>query len=494
MALTLLQIFLTVAACFGLWLFWSFQAGRDRRLSLIIGGGFVVRALGAQALFWISWLRLPIARSLQLGNGFWFFAVDGPYYFFFASNMVRGGPTYVYPSRVFVQVLAAFVAAFGSVPSVAILLNCAVYLATCAIIMRFAEIHAGTPRLVILAAVAFGPGTILWSLQPLKDTLFLFLIAAMAGVFFWWQKLWQEERSGRRPWRLAICALAMIEVAYALVGLRWYFGLIVWLASSVFFILVGLAARPRMSALLAGAGLFLLLTVSVRVGARDELPARLIDPHMIVYARHGFEHTPGATSIAPGSVLAPPATASRSPSVPVLPPRAQGGGAKIQPRAPQATQAPQATKSTQAPLAPQTPRKFRRRGPSEGQEKGLRIVASQVIAGFAAMFLPRTIAQALGLVHIGGGRGFWSFVEIDTLAFDFVVLFAIIYGARSVRRGKARITPLFVLLVLVFMMTAAPMIYTVSNFGTLFRLRQMLYLIAAIAPVTLAPRAPVPRA
>jgi hypothetical protein len=32
------------------------------------------------------------------------------------------------------------------------------------------------------------------------------------------------------------------------------------------------------------------------------------------------------------------------------------------------------------------------------------------------------------------------------------------------------------------------MMYTVSNFGTLFRLRQMVYLIAAILPLTLAPR------
>ena len=41
---------------------------------------------------------------------------------------------------------------------------------------------------------------------------------------------------------------------------------------------------------------------------------------------------------------------------------------------------------------------------------------------------------------------------------------------------------------LVFVMLAGPMIYAVTNFGTLFRLRQMLYVIAAILPVTLAER------
>ena len=35
-------------------------------------------------------------------------------------------------------------------------------------------------------------------------------------------------------------------------------------------------------------------------------------------------------------------------------------------------------------------------------------------------------------------------------------------------------------------MTAGPLLYVVNNFGTLFRLRQMLYLLAAILPVTRA--------
>jgi hypothetical protein len=46
-------------------------------------------------------------------------------------------------------------------------------------------------------------------------------------------------------------------------------------------------------------------------------------------------------------------------------------------------------------------------------------------------------------------------------------------------------TPLFVMLVLVLGITGGLMIYTVNNFGTLFRLRQMLYVLAAVIPVTL---------
>src|ERR1041385_1146655 len=53
---------------------------RHGRASLIIAAGFLLRAFAGQALFWISYLRLPIARPLQLGDGLWFFAVDGAFY------------------------------------------------------------------------------------------------------------------------------------------------------------------------------------------------------------------------------------------------------------------------------------------------------------------------------------------------------------------------------------------------------------------------------
>jgi hypothetical protein len=112
-------------------------------------------------------------------------------------------------------------------------------------------------------------------------------------------------------------------------------------------------------------------------------------------------------------------------------------------------------------------------------------LATTLVTGSSAMFLPRMLGQALGVIRIGGGRGFWFFVEIDTLAFDAVLLFAAIYCARTLRSG-ARVTPLFVFVLLMLVMTAAPMVYAVSNFGTLFRLRQMVYLLIALLPLTLA--------
>src|SRR5439155_21781861 len=88
MALALLQLVLTAAACFALWRLWRRVAGRGRA-SVIIAAGFIVRASLAQALFWISWLGLPIGRSFQLGYGFWFFDLEGPVLFDYSITLAN---------------------------------------------------------------------------------------------------------------------------------------------------------------------------------------------------------------------------------------------------------------------------------------------------------------------------------------------------------------------------------------------------------------------
>jgi hypothetical protein len=372
----------------------------------------VARAVAGEALFWISYLRLPVARPLQLGGGLWFFALDGAGYMRYAEWFARRGPIATltidsrYPSRAFVQLLTAFVAAFGDVASVALLLNCAAYLATCALIVRLRPRVDGAV-LFALAAIAFGPAALVWSLQPLKDTFFQLLVAALIVVCARWR-----ERPGVAP------AAAMVALAFLLSSIRWYFGVITWIALAPFF---ALTSRRRW---LAAAALFLVISQAVRFGGGGDMHPfvrRVLDPRssvgamqrpadatqVIAKARHGFERTPGATTIA----------------------------------------AP-------APL----------------------------VGGAAATFLP----HFLGLVRIGGGRGLWLFADLDTLVFDAVLVFAIVYCVRA----RRRVTPLFAFVLLVLIATAVPMIYTVNNFGTLFRLRTMLYFLAAVLPVTLAPDSP----
>jgi len=424
--IVLLHIALTAAACWGVWRLWLRWFGdADRRVSLIVAGGFVLRALAAQALFWISYLRLPIGRSLQLGDGFWFFALDGQWYLGFANGLVHRGVNAVlfsasiYPSHIFVQLLAAAVAAFGGVASVAILLNCTAYLATCAIVIRLRPRAPRNVTLIALAAVAFGPGTILWSLQPLKDTVFQLLIAAATAAFACWQEVW---RGDVRIARVIATAMAMLVLTFALAGIRWYFAVILWAASFVFFLLVAFSARRKAWALVAGAILFVLLAQTARFGGASDVPKPVL---RILDARPAVSETTRYVSRRRGKF------------------EAQPGATTIVPAAP--------------------------------------TVGSRMISGLAAAFVPRAIAQSLGLVRIGGGRSFWLFAELDTLAFDFALLFAIVHAARR----RAHLTPLFVLLVIIFVTMGVPLCYTVNNFGTLIRLRQMLYFLAAMLPLTL---------
>ena len=414
----------------------------------IVGLGFLLRAFLGQALFWISYLKLPVGRSMQIGDGLWFFAADGWWYMGYTHELVRAGPAAIvflparYPSHLFVQILSAFMATFGDVASVALFMNCAAYLATCAIVVRL-QPRVNGAVLFAVTALAFGPGTILWSLQPLKDTLFELLIAAFVFVCARWQ-----ERP--RIW----LAAAMAALGFALSGIRWYFGAIAWAACGLFLLITALRAPRRGWALLAGAAIFAIMSQAVRIGGGPDVlepVRRLLDPReavaspwrptqvteAIAKARKGFEQTSGATTIAPGPLLAP---AHPAPAVAPAPP-------------------------VPRPVSPV---------PS---------VASRMVSGAAVTFLPRVLGQALGLVRVGGGRGLWIFAELDTIAFDAVLLFAIVYIVRS----RRRVTPLFVLVLLILIVTAGPMVYTVVNFGTLFRLREMLYFLAAILPVTLAP-------
>lgn len=500
MTVTILRGALTIAACFGLWRVWRSIARVDPRVAWIVGGGFLLRALGGQALFWISLLRLPVGRSLQLGDGFWFFAIDGPWYLANAYALAQKGPAAVlfadatYASHTFVQILAPCLAAFGPVASVAILVNCAAFLATCIVIVRLGtrEGRAGLPCLAALAAVAFGPGTILWSLQLLKDTIFLLCIALIAGACRRWEDLWRATPSPDTRRRLAGCALAMCALLFALAGMRWYAAAFVWGAFGVVFVPVFVfvpadaTRRRRAAALAASAALFVVLGHMVRLGGADDIPrpvARVLDlraaasvvswpskaVRYLTEIRGGFDTTPGATTIAAGPTLAPR---------PVEPPPSAARERK-----------PAGAASAPAPSPPPSPEPGPRINMAEGRlvEAAPPVsTARRIAAGLASTFLPRAVGEALGLVNVGGGRGLWLFVELDTLAFDVVLLVAAVHAMKAIR--ARRVTPTFVLLVLVFAMTAAPMVYAVTNFGTLFRLREMLYFIAAIAPLTLAAR------
>ncbi len=593
MTIAILQIFLTTAACYGLWRFWRALDGRGTT-SLIIAAGLVVRALGSQLLFWISWLRLPIARSLQLGDGFWFFAVDGQWYLDYARDLLAHGPKAIafitanYASRIFTQWFTVFAGAFGVVASTSILFNCFLYLATCGLILRLTarDVRA---RNFALAAIAFGPATILWSLQLLKDTFFAFLFVAMVAICSEWQRLWGGDVL-RRALAIAACAVAMWYAVYAIAGTRWYAGALVAAVSFLFLGLVANLPRPRLAGSLIAVLLFLTLGQAFLLGGDFDVPLSVraaLDVRTMFHpqtqaetaklvltdARRGFETTPGNTQIAPGRALleskepVEPETPSELPvvekrismgllapaekKVAVTPPPPPPMIASVMsapapipvptpPPAPAPAPAPvPVTTATIAPVvtatiapvvtetiapvvkhhasvsvpkkkkaapiavvvppepAPQiqpapTPAPAPLPAPAPVSPVVEQSLVSKIATGASAMFIPRVIAQPAGLVRIGGGRGFWLFADFDTLVFDFVVFFALAFCLRSIVRRERRVTPLFVLVLLLFAGLSGPMIYAVTNFGTLFRLREMVYILAAMLPLTLDLRTPEP--
>jgi hypothetical protein len=103
----------------------------------------------------------------------------------------------------------------------------------------------------------------------------------------------------------------------------------------------------------------------------------------------------------------------------------------------------------------------------------------RLIAGFSALLLPRSVAARLGLVSIGGGRGLFWFVELDSVLTDLMLLLTMILLAAGIRRGAWRDPLLWYLIVVSIAITTA-LAYVVSNFGTLFRHREMMVATATL--------------
>ncbi len=563
-----IQVFLTFGAGWLLWMIWRRLAAWSARAGLLIGIGLVARAFMAQAMFWISYLHLPIARPLQDGEGFWNLAIDGHLYFVMSQGLLTQGWKAVVlvdktlPSPAFLQVLAVFILLFGGAAAVGAFLNLFAYLGACAAILRLGRTEDGLIRpsaLVAAGALSFAPAVILWSAQPLKDPFFIFAVAAFVAASAMWQDAWIGLRQPLA--RFVVPLLLMAVVLYSVVGVRWYFGLILWFASAPFFVIAAWRSDRRLAAGVCNAAVFVALSQVILFAGRPYVPpqvARLLGARTIttteplttalLRTRAGFDASHGNSMIQEGSTLrridpseggAGPAAmpgdgdsdskpvtespgASQAPSltheaIAREPPRtvrtaaAGGPGAgknsAIPPPAPTVatskSPAPAPTAATSkspapAPVVVARPagtvaKRRASRSPASGVPGMPRSTVARIVAGVAAVVLPHMIGEWLGLIHIGGGRGLWAIVEIDTLVFDFLLIAAAYYVFRGLSRGVLRNGSFW----LVAVMTPTIMLllcFTISNFGTLFRHRAMilmgLCLLIAVAGATTNPRQP----
>lgn len=429
---------------------WRATVQHSHGLALILGGGILVRAVLGQILFWISWLELPFARSLQMERGFWYFGSDGWLYFVQATAAASGGIDGIvslnanYPSVFFMQVFALFIWLFGAIPSVGLLLNIVTLLATAFLIVTWARAHGIGFRgvAVPIAVLCFMPSTILWAVQPMKEGLFTFLIVLFAFTLDLWIRSWRAESPSRRAILVIGGTVLMSATIYAISAIRWYYGLIALAAAALpLASVVFVRKRPLEIAtrIIAAVVTLLLMAPMVVRGSgpylhpsiRNALASRRCCGafgEALRMSRHTIDANVNVGSrIAMGDALR-----------------------KIEDEA-----------SAPVPL-PQT-------------------ATGRLVAGTAALFLPRFVGSSLGIVSMGGGRGFWWFAEVDTLIFDVIVLFAL----ASLWSGRPRPwrDPYFWYLFFATLGIIFAVAYTIGNFGTLFRHRGMILTTLVLWPL-----------
>ena len=423
----------------------------------IAGAGLILRAVAAQMLFWASYLRLPIARRLQDGDGFWQFAIDSHIYFG-DSLMVLGKGWHgvilvdrTLPSPAFLQVLAVCLLLFGAVVSVGAFLNLFAYLACCEAVLRLGRLDGPSrlPTLIALAALSFSPSLVLWSTQPLKDAFFLAVVALFVLACAQWRKGWLAGDARWLP--LASSLVLHLVTLYAIVGIRWYFGILMCLVSFPFLLITVVASRRRVASGIVNALVFLLmLQVVVFIGG-PYLPAPVTrflkgsgapreTAHDLVSvvetSRRGFDATGGKSQIQEGEMLA---SVDRT----------------IKPEGEPETKTATGLQPQPAGMSP-------------------RSTIGRIAVGMVAVVVPRFISESLGIIHVGGG-GLWPVVEADTLLFDMLLLIVIVNVVSAAPAGGLR-NPSFWLVALMTCGIAILLMYTISNFGTLFRHRSMILL------------------
>lgn len=430
---------------------------QDRTAGVIVAVGLLTRAVAGLALFWISYLHLPVASSLQIGDGLWFFALDGSYYLSVAVNLSEKGFWAILSapregaSVSYVQVLSTFLLLFGRSAAVGVLLNLFSYVLTCRVIVWWGRQHASArrPALFALVALSLFPSALLWSLQPLKDTFFDFLVVAFIGAAVAWSQFWAGGLRSR--WQPVVALTIMSVALYAIAGVRWYFAFAAFIAAVACFLLVAVQAASRKAVALAvsavalfllsrafllGAGLYVPSYVRAIMSPTRADAATLASPtpfvDSMVTARQGFVSAGGATSFVPLQTI-PMGTTGADP-----------------------------------------------KDASHGH-----MSLSQWLPGTVATFVPTSIQRLAGHGVVTGGRGLLWFADIDTVLFDVVLVVGLVWSALAWRRSLLS-NSVYILVVLLSVFIAVPMIYTVTNFGTLFRLRGMVLVMVALLPLAAA--------
>src|SRR4051794_33769808 len=64
----LTRLVLLLFSGYALYRLWRDHRSAHRWINIVIAAGFLARAVAGQLMFWISYARLPVARTLQMGD------------------------------------------------------------------------------------------------------------------------------------------------------------------------------------------------------------------------------------------------------------------------------------------------------------------------------------------------------------------------------------------------------------------------------------------
>jgi len=224
-----------------LWWLAGWTTRRDPRLRQVVLASYAMRLLVALVLYAASYWRWPLFSSLQLGKGFWLFALDSRAYHFFAGGAANSWINGIELPRVeigyeYIAFVAGWYALLGAHPLYPIVVNCWLGAATGLLAYLIGRKWLGArPALIGAALVSFWPSSFIWSSQLLKDTLSCSLIfAALALIVHAGppDTLGRWRRVGR--WGASVAALSVVIIL--LTRVRFYMGSALSVAAVVVFV------------------------------------------------------------------------------------------------------------------------------------------------------------------------------------------------------------------------------------------------------------------
>jgi hypothetical protein len=497
---------------------YRYVAARSRVMGNVLALAIVVRAALGVALFWNSYSDLPIAESLQSGDGFWQPAPDAAGYYLRAADAADAGTLFDGSSAApfYVDTLALWMNVVGISPAAAMFLNLCLYVALMVSLIWFFrpvnEWRPDLPCIVGVVAYSFSPVVLLHSTQPLKEELFSVLVAiACLGMLGIGRLMYSGTGAGQQR-AVATGAVAITVAMVAGAGIRAYYPIITWstlaLVLAIFAIFGRTAPLPRYlagsAAVLMGTWLGLVTGPGTSYwmlapGLRSiaEFPSRLVT--MAQVSRTGFLTSGGGTNIVVPLRSDAAAGTARSSQLReeshemALDATAWLTGARRD--APRASVRPasvppasQPGSSSQAPGTEPAPQGFGpvshfRAIPVTGVEQ-LRVLAT----GLGLIFVPFSVMQSVLGIEIPGGQGLLSIADADTIYLDIVTLVVLAFLWRR-RHGIGNRLPFVVFGLTLSAVTAVLLGYVVTNYGTLWRMRPLVAIPLWVLVVALSPRA-----